>query len=195
MFKKIIAAACMVASAAFAQISVGGHAGVDMNTFWGDDAENAASGFGFNAGVSAKVTLPGLPLAIVPEVTIDMRNYTQDEDADVTLTEWALDIPVLARFSVIPAFYVEAGPMIALNLSVSEEIDGNEVDIPDDFFNTFEFGLVFGVGTSIVPNMDIDFRMNLGITNWFQEQKFMGQTLEIDASNMQFALGVTYWFM
>ena len=190
MLKKIILAAVVAATASFAQINFGVHAGLDMNTFWGDDTEDAASGIGFQAGAAMKVSLPLLPITIAPEVLIDMRNF--DPDDNVTLTEWALDIPVLVRFSLLPILYLEAGPEFAFNLSVSAEDDnGNEVKYDDDDFNTFEFDLVFGVGTGIVPFVDIDFRVILGMTNFFADPK-LGDPL--DVSNMQFALGATYWF-
>lgn len=195
MFKKIILAACLVASAAFAQMSVGGHAAANMSTMWGDDAENIASSFGFNAGVEAKFTLPALPLAIVPGVMIDMRNSCDDDDDKLTTTTWALDIPVMVRYSVIPALYLQAGPTLGFLLSHSEEYDGNE--LPDEAVadvKTFEFGLAFGVGTSILPMLDIDFRVNMGLTNNFEMDYGFG-TEDIKAKNLQFALGVTYWFM
>lgn len=194
MFKKILLAAVLAATASFAQINFGVHAGVDMNTMWGDDVDDdAATGIGFQAGAALKVSLPLLPITIAPEVLIDMRNL--DIAKNVTWTEWALDIPVLVRFSLLPILYVEAGPELAINLSVSaEDDDGNERKFDDDAFNTMEFDVVFGVGTGIVPFVDIDFRVILGLTNIYAEQKVLGQTIEVDASNLQFALGATYWF-
>lgn len=194
MFKKILLAAVLAATASFAQINFGVHAGVDMNTMWGDDVDDdAATGIGFQAGAALKVSLPLLPITIAPEVLIDMRNL--DIAKNVTWTEWALDIPVLVRFSLLPILYVEAGPELAINLSVSaEDDDGNERKFDDDAFNTMEFDVVFGVGTGIVPLVDIDFRVILGLTNIYAEQKVLGQTIEVDASNLQFALGATYWF-
>lgn len=195
MFKKILAVALMVASASFAQINFGAHVAGNMSTMWGDNAEDIASSIGFAAGLEVKASLPGLPLTIVPGVMIDMRNSCGDDDDKATMTTWVLDIPVMARFSIIPAFYVQAGPTLGFILSHSEEYDGHEVPeeaVPET--NTFEFGLAFGVGTSILPMLDIDFRVNLGLTNIFEEIDYGFGTEEIDASNMQFALGVTYWF-
>ena len=190
MLKKIILAAVVAATASFAQINLGVRAGLDMNTFWGDDTEDAASGIGFQAGVGMKMSLPMLPITVAPEVVIDMRNF--DPSDNVTLTEWALDIPVLVRFSLLPILYLEAGPEFAFNLSVSaEDDDGDEIKFDDDYFNTFEFDLVFGVGTGIVPLVDIDFRVVLGMTNFFADPD-IGDPL--DVSNMQFVLGATYWF-
>lgn len=193
MLKKIILAAVVAATASFAQINFGARAALDMNTLWGDDADDASSGIGFQAGVGMKISLPMLPITVAPEVLIDMRNY--DVSENVTTTEWAIDIPVMVRFSLLPILYLEAGPMLDINLSVSaEDDDGNEVKYDDDYFNTLGFGLAFGVGTGIVPLVDIDFRVNLGLTNVIADQKFMGETVEVNASNMQFIIGATYWF-
>jgi hypothetical protein len=192
MLKKIILAAVVAATASFAQINFGVHAGVDINTLWGDDTEDAASGIGFQAGAAAKISLPMLPITIAPEVLIDMRNYDLRED--VTTTEWALDIPVLVRFSLLPILYLEAGPELAFNLSTSTDY-GSKVTVKadDDAFNTVEFDLVFGVGTGILPLVDIDFRVILGLTNIYDDESIAG-TSELDIKNMQFALGATYWF-
>jgi len=195
MFKKILLAAVVAATASFAQINVGVRGAVDMNTLWGDNADDAASGIGFQAGAGVKISLPLLPITVAPEVVIDMRNYDLSEE--VTSTEWALDIPILIRFSLMPILYLEAGPMFAFNLSVSaEDDDGNEVKFDDDYFNTFEFDLVFGVGTGIVPFVDIDFRVNLGMTKTEAEHDVLGiATVKArEAYNLQFVLGATYWF-
>lgn len=194
MFKKILIAALMVASFSFAQINFGVHAAANMSTLWGDDVEDAETGIGFSAGLGMKISLPLLPITVAPEVLIDMRNMTDDNDA--TLTEWALEVPVLVRLSLLPILYVEAGPTFALNLSVSaEDDDGNEVEFDDDYFNTFEFGLAFGIGTGIVPFVDIDFRVNLGLTNMIADiENPLGKDVEVNAKNLQFALGATYWF-
>ena len=195
MFKKILLAAVLAATASFAQINLGVHAGVDMNTMWGDDVDDdAATGIGFNAGVGMKISLPLLPITVAPEVLIDMRNL--DIAKNLTWTEWALDIPVLVRFSLLPILYVEAGPQLAMNLSVSvEDDDGNEKEYDDDAFNTMEFDVVFGVGTGIVPFVDIDFRVILGLTKIYSDYEVGNLTVKAkDASNMQFALGATYWF-
>jgi hypothetical protein len=192
MLKKIILAAVVAATASFAQINVGVHAGVDMNTLWGDDAEDYGTSVGFNAGVGMKISLPLLPITLAPEVLIDMRNFSIERSGeDLGVTTWALDIPVLVRFSLLPILYLEGGPQFAFNLSTdSEKVGGTSIADWMDF-NTFEFDLVFGVGTGIVPLVDIDFRVVLGMTNFLADPE-IGDPL--DVSNMQFMLGATYWF-
>lgn len=194
MFKKIILAALLVATASFAQLGFGVHAAGTMSSLWGEDAGNSASGMGFSAGATAKIGIPFI--AVVPEVLIDMRNYTLDDDGDVTLTQWDLEIPVMVRLSILPILFVEAGPTFAFNLSSTEEIDGKEYELPDDAFNSFEFGLAFGLGTGIIPMLDIDFRVNLGLTKVLADYDLpmIGTVEAPEIKNLQFALGVSYWF-
>lgn len=195
MLKKIILAAVVAATASFAQINVGVHAGLDMNTLWGDDAEDYGTSVGFNAGVGMKISLPLLPITLAPEVLIDMRNFSIEKAGDdLGVTTWALDIPVLVRFSLLPILYLEGGPQFAFNLSTdSEKVGGTTIADWMDF-NTFEFDVVLGVGTGIVPFVDIDFRVVLGLSDFVAEEKGIVGSDAPDLSNMQFMLGATYWF-
>lgn len=197
MFKKILLAAVLAATASFAQINFGAHVGADMNTFWGDDTEDVGTGVGFNAGLGVKISLPLLPITIAPEVLIDMRNISDKYlGEEVTTTTWALDIPVLVRFSLLPILYLEGGPQFAFNLSTTtENEDGKDLKLDKVFdYAPFEFDVVLGVGTGIVPFVDIDFRVILGLTNYIDEVLSGIISDPPDMSNMQFALGATYWF-
>lgn len=196
MFKKILLAAVLAATASFAQINFGAHVGADMNTLWGDDAEDVGTSVGFNAGLGLKISLPLLPITLAPEVLIDMRNFSYEKAGeDLGVTTWALDIPVLVRFSLLPILYLEGGPQFAFNLSTDSDKIALGTTIADWFeFNTFEFDVVFGVGTGIVPFVDIDFRVVLGLTDFVAEEKGIVGSDAPDMANMQFALGATYWF-
>lgn len=196
MFKKILLAAVLAATASFAQINFGAHVGADMNTLWGDDAEDIGTSVGFNAGLGLKISLPLLPITLAPEVLIDMRNFSYEKAGeDLGVTTWALDIPVLVRFSLLPILYLEGGPQFAFNLSTDSDKIALGTTIADWFeFNTFEFDVVFGVGTGIVPFVDIDFRVVLGLTDFVAEEKGIVGSDAPDMANMQFALGATYWF-
>lgn len=196
MFKKILLAAVLAATASFAQINFGAHVGADMNTLWGDDAEDVGTSVGFNAGLGMKISLPLLPITLAPEVLIDMRNFSYEKAGeDLGVTTWALDIPVLVRFSLLPILYLEGGPQFAFNLSTDSDKIALGTTIADWFeFNTFEFDVVFGVGTGIVPFVDIDFRVVLGLTDFVTEEKGIVGSDAPDMANMQFMLGATYWF-
>lgn len=199
MFKKIILAAALAATASFAQLSFGVHAGGDINNVWGDDTENSKAGIGFNFGGAVKFSLPLLPLTVEANVLADMRNYEMDYSiTDYSVTQWNIDIPVLARFSFLPILFVEAGPMFSFNISqYAEDSAGDEIKAFEDVLptNSFEFDLVFGIGTGIIPFIDVDFRVNMGLTNIYQDVTVpLVGTSEVKISNLQFVLGATYWF-
>ena len=200
MFKKIILAAALAATASFAQLSFGVHAGGDINNVWGDATEDSESGIGFNFGGAIKFSLPLLPLTVEANVLADMRNYEFDYGFDYNVTQWNVDIPVLVRFSPLPIIFIEAGPQFSFNLSqYAEDSAGDEIKLFDDAYpmNSFELDLVFGAGTGIIPFVDVDFRVVLGLTDVFEayESKIQkGKTVSIDQSNLQFVLGATYWF-
>ena len=199
MFKKIILAAALAATASFAQLSFGVHAGGDLNNVWGDDSDNSEAGIGFNFGGAVKFSLPLLPLTVEANVLADMRNYEMDYSiTDYNVTQWNIDIPVLARFSFLPILFVEAGPMFSFNISqYAEDSAGDEIKAFEDLLptNSFEFDLVFGIGTGIIPFIDVDFRVNMGLTNIYQDVTVpLVGTSEVKISNLQFVLGATYWF-
>jgi len=206
----------MVATAA-AQVNVGGRVAGTMSTFKGDASDGAPWGVGFNAGVAAKYGINEM-IAVAPEVGIDFRRVADDES---TISFWVLNIPVLARISPVAGLYVEAGPTIGFILSSDVSVDEPSVDEEDmgdfdmsgvsfdmdmeadsgegamgDKTNTLEFGLAFGVGYSVMPNLDVNFRFAMGLTNVYEDIDLgpLG-SFEIDMQNMQMSLGVTYWFM
>lgn len=194
MFKKILLAAAVLVSAASA-IEFGPRVGGNMTTMYGDDAEHVSAGFGFNAGIAAKLAFKDSPISITPEVMIDMRNTGLDNDDDFSLTEWALDIPVMIRCELMGLFYFEAGPSFNFNLSTSSDskllgkVDYDGKGLHPEV-NTFEFGLAFGVGTNIISAIDLDFRVNMAISDFYAEPRVGKQA---DAANLQFALGASIW--
>ena len=197
----------LVATAA-AQVNVGGRLGATMSTFRGDDADDAPWGVGFNAGVAAKYGVNQM-ISVAPELGIDFRRVAEDE---ATFSAWVLQSPVMVRVNVMPQLYLEAGPSLGFILSSDYDYDAPTVEEGEenifaeataamtgplfDETNTFEFGLAFGVGYTVIPNLDVNFRFVMGLTDLFDDVEipFFG-TYEIDVQHMQISLGATYWFM
>jgi len=203
----------LVATAA-AQVNVGGRLAATMSNFKGDKTEDFSMGLGFNAGVAAKYTFNQM-FAAAPELGIDFRRVTNSEADDFTFSAWVLQIPLMFRANVTPQFYAEAGPSIAFILS--SEADYDEPEIAEDLraaakeilgdainefdmyknTNTFEFGIAAGLGYTVIPNLDVNFRFIMAFTNLFEDVD-MGPLVgkkEIDVQHMQFSLGATYWFL
>lgn len=184
----------MLATTSFAQ-NVGGHLALNFGTTIGEYNEDVSWGLGVNAGVAAKFTLiPMLDLA--PEIDFEMRRASDD---DVTWTTMAINIPVLLRVNVMPQLFLEVGPTVAFLLSsemetevtelgsvatVSMDLGSDEIDV----LETFELGLAAGAGFTVMPKLDLNFRVAMGLTSLVSDD--FGE-----AKNLQLQLGGTYWFL
>lgn len=184
----------MLATTSFAQ-NVGGHLALNFGTTIGEDNEDVPWGLGVNAGVAAKFTLiPMLDLA--PEIDFEMRRASDD---DATWTTMAINIPVLLRVNVMPQLFLEVGPTVAFLLSSEMETEVTElggvatvsVDLGSDdidVLETFELGLAAGAGFTVMPKLDLNFRVAMGLTSLVSDD--VGE-----AKNLQLQLGGTYWFL
>jgi len=184
----------MLATTSFAQ-NVGGHLALNFGTTIGEYNEDVSWGLGVNAGVAAKFTLiPMLDLA--PEIDFEMRRASDD---DVTWTTMAINIPVLLRVNVMPQLFLEVGPTVAFLLSsemetevtelgdvatVSMDLGSDEIDV----LETFELGLAAGAGFTVMPKLDLNFRVAMGLTSLVSDD--FGE-----AKNLQLQLGGTFWFL
>lgn len=184
----------MLATTSFAQ-NVGGHLALNFGTTIGEDNEDVPWGLGVNAGVAAKFTLiPMLDLA--PEIDFEMRRASDD---DATWTTMAINIPVLLRVNVMPQLFLEVGPTVAFLLSSEMETDVTELGVVStvsvdlgsdeiDVLETFELGLAAGAGFTVMPKLDLNFRVAMGLTSLVSDD--VGE-----AKNLQLQLGGTYWFL
>ena len=213
MFKKIILAALIVTSAAFADFfSVGARAAANFGTAWGDDADDAKWGVGFNAGVALKIDI--LPvITIIPGLEVDYRRMGEEENisdafynysSDQTLGMWYLDIPVLARVKLIPLVYLEGGVAFSFNLSATMDYDDTETSIAtgktekesgdmsySKLVNTMDIGLVVGAGVSLLDKLDVDFRLVLGLNSYMDEND---EGYSVSVKHIRMQAGVIYWF-
>lgn len=183
---KIALALLTVASFSFAEMSIGGHVGGSYNMLWDvDEYMDDYSGLGFNVGAEAKFALP--VIAVVPGVYFAYETVSKSSyGVDYTVTKTGLEIPVMARLSLLPIVFVEAGPQLNINFSTNIEFANEEFD--DSDASTAEFGLAFGAGADLpVLPLTVDVRFFLGLSSMSDNDEFTGKRMGID-------LGVTYWF-
>ncbi len=214
MLKKIILFALVVTSAVCAQIYVGARVAANWGSSWGEDAKEATWEPGFNAGVAAKVDI--LPLiTIVSGLDVDYRRMGAEEDFSEGYNNfhrnqiqrlWYLDVPVLARFNIIPLVYVDAGFVFGLNLSSDlyyEETGtsmktGHSEKVSDDLdysriTNTLVWGVSVGAGFSVLPSvMDVDFRIIMGLNSYMKEDD---EGYDTTVRHLHMQLGVAFWFL
>ena len=110
---------------------------------------------------------------------------------ELSYSFWYLDFPLLARFSIIPMVYAEAGVNIGFNLIASEtnKVAGQETTEDVEDAKTVDFGFIIGGGVSVIPNIDINVRIVLGIADMREDFGDVG------SKNLRFQAGVTYWFL
>lgn len=193
---RVIAGALFATGLASAQVQMGGRAAVNFSTLWGDGASEKEIpwSLGLTAGAAAKVAV-NEKVNIVPELDVDWRHQKNDE---YTWNTWAIELPVLARYNVMPQMYFEAGPRFALLLSSELEQDlDNYVETTNfskiDALNLFEFGIDVGIGYSVTPVFDMSIRYGVGLTSIIDGKKFEAEDQAF--KNMQIQVGGTYWFM
>lgn len=193
---RIFAGALLATGLASAQVQMGGHAAVNFSTLWGDGAaeKEIPWSLGLTAGAAAKVAV-NEKVSVVPELDIDWRRQKNDE---YTWNTWAIELPVLARYNVLPQMYFEAGPRLALLLSSELQQDLDNLIVETTNFgkngalNRFEVGIDVGVGYSVTPNLDIDIRYGVGLTSIIDGKKFEAEDQSF--KNMQIQVGAIYWF-
>jgi hypothetical protein len=194
MFKKILLAALVVTSAVFAQVNVGGRAAFNFGTIWGENTDNANWGAGFNAGVDVKYNVSPV-LSLISGLELDYRRMSDEYDngyytVEKAITFMYLDVPVLLRINASPTFFLDAGLTLGFNLSANQTREANGASKSQDISSeveSFEFGLVGGLGFVIIPNLELNFRVAFGMTSMAKEVD--------NFKNLRFQAGVAYWFM
>jgi hypothetical protein len=160
----------------------------------------------FTGGVFASI-LFGRKWSLQPELVYSLQGATgrPEQDYYVTATEdyrlTYLNIPVLVKYKLPMAFFVETGPQLGLLLSAkaNETLVGStstvNYDIKSDMKST-DLSWVFGVGYCSPFNIGFDLRYNLGLAN-INEATEGSTTAPIPAGTLKnsvFQLGVFYIF-
>lgn len=160
-------------------MAFGAKAGLNLANI--TNADGSSTLLGFHVGFFAEFML-GDNFAVQPEVLYSAQGAEFD-DGDLKLDY--ITIPVMLKYYVAAPFSLEIGPQVGFLVS-AEELG---VDIKDDVKST-DFGINFGAGYDITPNLIIGARYNLGLTRW-QEVLFPG---EPESENSVFQISLGYRF-
>ncbi len=159
-----------------AQVRFGLKSGLNISSFYGDDAGNLDSKFGFSGGFFLSIKTQK-PLIIQPELNYSMKGAKTFLGSDkITLDYHYIDIPVLFKY-VIPLNDTQginpiifAGPFIGFNTRAQTIVNSNgqmESQNNASVVNR-EYGFQFGgaLGFNIGNNeLGIDIRYVLGLTS------------------------------
>jgi len=166
------------------EIKYGAKAGLNLSTFTGDVTYfDVKSKTGFHVGGFVEIKIAD-KFSVQPELlystqggkisfsSSDEFSYTNDK-RDIKLGY--LNLPIMAKYYIIPGLSIEAGPQIGFLLSakneyniyssVSEDLSGSgEEDIKDDS-KSVDFGFNVGAGYDFTQNIFVQARYNLGLTS------------------------------
>lgn len=160
-------------------MAFGAKAGLNLANI--TNADGSSTLVGFHVGFFAEFML-GENFAVQPELLYSTQGAEFD-DGDLKLDY--ITIPVMLKYYVADSFSLEIGPQVGFLVS-AEEVG---VDIKDDVKST-DFGVNFGAGYDVTPNLIIGVRYNLGLSRW-QEALFPGES-ESENSVFQISLGYRF---
>lgn len=138
------------------KIKFGVKGGLNFATISGDNTEDIDLVTSFNFGVLSEIPLSD-KFSFQPELMYSGQGYSFNDNV-VALSY--LNIPLMGKYYLTKGFSVEAGPQIGFLLAAK-----NEKTNVKDSFNTFDFGVNFGLGYKLDNGLNFGARYNLGLTD------------------------------
>lgn len=182
--KKLILAAIMLFSTTAAiqaqSIRFGIKGGVNFANQNGDEVPNFTDKeaiTNYHAGLVAEVKLMDR-FAIQPELLYSTQGASYKNAGEEFKNELGyLSIPVLAKIYLSESLSLELGPQASFLLSERKNVDfGNP--------ETFEFGVVGGLGLNITKNLFVQARYGLGLTEATKDADIKNSTIQLSAGIM-----------
>ncbi|MRH99010.1 outer membrane beta-barrel protein [Kriegella sp. EG-1] len=173
------------------------------------DGQNSTSGmrFGGKAGInlatlggttsySSYSMKPGLHLGAVLEIPFNDEILLQPEFLisqqgsggylNDNLNLWYASIPLMGKYNVWDALYVEAGPQIGVLFAenTNEAYLGENLTVqqnPDFDTNTLDIGINVGAGYELNENLYFQARFNIGFINAIKDVNSKNRVFQISA--------------
>ena len=195
----LIAAAILCMSAS-AQVQFGAKVGFDLTNFWGSDVEHGMKP-SYQAGLVMEYKF-NPNFAIAPEVVfasqggkfkaLDLNFFGLDVSKTVTYNTNYINIPVMFKYYVAPAFSIDFGPQVGFNVFNKAKVKGakKSVDIKD-MTQTVDFGLGLGATYNLTENAFVQARYTLGLTKVFKDEEVLGEN-KAKNGNIQVAFGMKF---
>jgi hypothetical protein len=143
--------------------------GLNVSNLYVDDVNDENSRIGFNAGFYGQI-LSNEFFAIQPELLYTTKGseneYDGFVDQNVKFNLNYLEVPVLAVFKLGKVAELHAGGyggyLLGANVKYSGDVFNGGEDLDRDNFNTFDYGLVGGLGLNF-GDVQIGTRYNYGL--------------------------------
>lgn len=131
----------------------------------------------YHAGIVAEVKLLD-GFAIQPELLYSTQGASYKNAGEEFKNELGyLSIPVVAKIGLSKSLNLELGPQASFLLNERKNFDPGDA-------NTFEFGVVGGLGLNITKNLFIQARYGLGLTEATKDADIKNSTIQLSAGIM-----------
>lgn len=160
---------CMLLTvgAAMAQkrFTFGPKVGFDITHLWGEGASHGVKA-GYQAGLFMEYRCTS-QFAIAPEVVFAAQGGTQDK---TTRHLNYINVPVMFKFYVAPAFSIDLGPQVGFNVYSKMSNSGVPLDFKKDT-KDIDFGVGLGATYNITNDVFVQARYTMGMTKVYEYQK------------------------
>jgi len=192
----VLIAAAIVSMSAMAQVQFGAKVGFDMTNFWGEDVEHGMKP-SYQAGLVMEYKFSP-KFAIAPEVVfasqggkfkaIEMQLFGLDVSKNVTFNTNYINVPVMLKYYVSPAFSIDFGPQVGFNVYSKVSVEGYDkaYDLKDNTKGV-DFGLGLGGTYNLTENAFVQARYTMGMTKVFD-----GDYNKEKNGNIQVAFGMKF---
>ncbi|MEO6174508.1 MAG: porin family protein [Flavobacterium circumlabens] len=138
------------------KIKFGAKGGLNFASVSGDNTEGIDVVTSFNFGVVSEIPVSD-KFSFQPELMYSGQGYSFNDN---TIALNYLNIPLMGKYYLTKGLSLEAGPQIGFLLSAKND----KTDVKDSF-NTFDFGVNFGLGYKLDNGLNFGARYNLGLTD------------------------------
>ncbi len=151
-------------------------AGVNISNYSGTNLEDIQEGLndsriGFVAGFFVDMHVAG-KLRFQPELL-----YSAQGAKEEALRADYLQVPLMLKYELTNFLSIQLGPQIGVKIHEFE-----------DSFKNFDFGVNGGIGITILENVVIDARYNLGLADMFDEDR----APNFEGKNAVIQIGISY---
>ena len=191
----VLIAAAIVCMSASAQFQIGGKVGFDMTNFWGSDVEHGMKP-SYQAGLVMEYKF-NPHFAIAPEVVFASQGgkfkvlylnlFGLDVSKTVTYNTNYINVPVMFKYYVSPAFSIDLGPQVGFNVYSKYSIEDVKEAVVKDGTKGVDFGVGLGGTYNLTDNAFVQARYTLGLTKVFE-----GDYNNEKNGNIQIAFGMKF---
>ncbi|MCW3463821.1 porin family protein [Chitinophaga nivalis] len=168
------------------QVKFGVKGGLNIDKI--TQTDNAKTRASFYAGGLVNIAL-NKSWAIQPELLYSGQGTKFEKDLFLgagTIKTSYINIPVMVQYSIVPSFYLEAGPQLGILASAKLKAYDRTIDIKDSM-KSIDFGLGVGFGYKFDMGLGISGRYNFGLTKVYDNENAKGK-------NSVAQIGVFYMF-